>query len=49
MVYNRELKYVRQIVGIDNNTLHGPCPDSHQDVYICDSENSVIQVYSKDG
>ena len=49
MVYDRELKYVRQIVGVNNDTLYGLCPDSHQNVYVCDSENSVIQVYSKDG
>ena len=49
MVYSRELKYVRQIVGANNYPLHGLCPDSHQNVYVCDSINSVIQVYSKDG
>ena len=48
-VYSRELKYVRQIVGANNTTLRGLCPDSHQNVYVCDSSNSVIQVYSKDG
>ena len=49
MVYNRELKYVRQIVGVNNNALRGLCPDSHQNVYVCDHKNSSIQVYSKDG
>ena len=49
MVYSRELKYVRQIVGVNNTTLYGLCPDSHQNVYVCDRSNSVIQVYSKDG
>ena len=49
MVYSRELKYVRQIVGVNNNPLCGLCPDSHQNVYVCDYSNSVIQVYSKDG
>ena len=48
MVYSRELKYVRQIVGVNNNPLCGLCPDSHQNVYVCDYSNSVIQVYSKD-
>ena len=49
MVYSRELKYVRQIVGVNNNPLCGLVPDSHQNVYIWDFSNSVIQVYSKDG
>ena len=49
MVYDRELKYVRQIGGVYNDPLYGLCPDSHQNVYVCDPENSVIQVYSKDG
>ena len=49
MVYSRELKYVRQIVGVNNDPLYGLCPDSHQNVYVCDCSNSVIQVYSKDG
>ena len=49
MVYSRELKYVRQIVGANNSPLCGLCPDSHQNVYVCDYCNSVIQVYSKDG
>ena len=49
MVYDRELKYVRQIVGVNNGTLFALCPDSHQNVYVCDYKISVIQVYSKDG
>ena len=49
MVYDRELKYVRQIVGVNNDTLYGLCPDSHQNVYSCGYEDSSIQVYSKDG
>ena len=49
MVYDRELKYVRQIVGINNDSLFGLSPDSHQNLYICDCEHSSIQVYSKDG
>ena len=49
MVYSRELKYVRQIVGANNTTLRGLCPDSQQNVYVCDYDNSIIQVYSKDG
>ena len=49
MVYDRELKYLRQIVGVNNNTMYGLCPDSHHNVYVCDCENSSIQFYSKDG
>ena len=49
MVYDRELKYVRQIVGVNNNMLYGQCPDNHQNVYVCDCETAVIKVYSKDG
>ena len=49
MVYSRELKYVRQIVGANNDPLYGLCPDNHQNVYVCDFSNSVIQVYCKDG
>ena len=49
MVYDRELNYVRQIVGANNNSLRGLCPDSHQNMYVCDSVNSSIKVYSKDG
>ena len=48
MVYNRELKYVRQIVG-NNDALFDLCPDSHHNVYVCNDENSVIHIYSKDG
>ena len=40
-VYNRELKYVRQIVGAHNDPLHGLCPDSHQNMYVCDRETQV--------
>ena len=49
MVYSRELKYVRQFVGANNTTLCGLCPDSQQTVYVSDYDNSIIQVYSKDG
>ena len=49
MVYNRDLKYVRQIIGVHNSKMHGLCPDSHQNVYACDSKNSCIQVFSKGG
>ena len=36
MVYDRELKFMRQIVCVNDNPLSGLCPDSHQSVYICD-------------
>ena len=49
MVYDRELKYVRQIVGVNNDTLRGLSADSHQNLYVCDRKNSSIQVYRKDG
>ena len=49
MVYDRELKYVRQIVGVNKNAVRGLSPDSNQNVYVCDHKNSSIQVYSKDG
>ena len=49
MVYDRELKYVRQIVGTDNKTLWSLSSDSHQNVYVSVRWNSGIQVFSKDG
>ena len=49
MVYDRELKYVRQIVGINNSRLHGLCIDRYENIYVCDCGNTVIQVYRKDG
>ena len=49
MVYDRELKYMREIAGVNNNTLCGLCPDSHQNLYVCDSENMRIQVFGNDG
>ena len=49
MVYDRELKYVRQIVGVNNKELGGLCPDSHKNVYACAYWNLCIQVYSIDG
>ena len=49
MVYDKELKYVRQIIGVNNDTLGCLCPDSHHNIYVCDHKNSSIQVYSKEG
>ena len=49
MVYDRELIYMRQIAGVNDNPLRGLCPDSHQNVYVCDYGNSSIQVYRKNG
>ena len=49
MVYDRDLKYARKIVGVNNDSLYGLCPDSDQSMYVCDGEHSSIQVYSKNG
>ena len=49
MVYDRELKYVRQIDGSYNKTLCGLSSDSHQNVYARVCGKSSIQVFSYDG
>ena len=49
MVYDRELKYVRQIDGSANKTLCGLSSDSHQNVYVRVCGMSSIQVFSNDG
>ena len=49
MVYDRELKYVRQIVGADESLFHSLSSDSHQNVYVSDRGNSSVQVFSNDG
>ena len=49
MVYDRELKYVRQIAGRGMGTFFDLSPDSHGNLYITDSDNSVIRVFSVDG
>ena len=49
VVYDEELKFVRQIVGVNNDTMIGLCPNSPLNVHVCDYENSSIQVYSKYG
>ena len=49
MVYDRELKYVRQIVGADKSSFRLLSSDSHQNVYVSDRGNSSVQVFSNDG
>ena len=49
MVYGRELKYVRQIVGADKSLFYLLSSDSHQNVYDSDPGNSSVQVFNNDG
>ena len=49
MVFDRELKYVRQIVGADKSSFHYLSSDSHHNVYVSDRGNSSVQVFSNDG
>ena len=49
MVYDKELKYVRQIVGADKSSFHYLSSDSHHNVYVSDPGNSSVQVFSNDG
>ena len=49
MVYDRELKYVRQIVGADKSSFHSLSSDSHHNVYVSNLGNSSVQVFSNDG
>ena len=49
MVYDRELKYVRQIVGADKSSFYFLSSDSHHNVYVSDRRNSSVQVFSNDG
>ena len=48
MVYDRELKYVRQITGRNKTTLRHLHPDCHGNLYIS-SDDKNIQVLSKTG
>ena len=48
MVYDRELKYVRQIAGRGIGTFNDLSPDSHGNLYVTDYNNSVIRVLSVD-
>ena len=49
MVYDRELKCVRQIVGRGMGRFCDLSPDSHGNLYVTDCDNSVIRVFSVDG
>ncbi len=49
MVYDRELKYVRQIVSADKSSFHYLSSDSQHNVYVSDRGNSSVQVFSNDG
>ena len=49
MVYDRELKYVRQIVGADKSSFPFLSSDSHHNVYVSDDGNSSVQVFSNHG
>ena len=49
MVYDRELKYVRQIVGADKSSFPLLSSDSHHNVYVSDRGNSSVQVFSNHG
>ena len=49
MVYDRELKYVRQIVGADKSSFYFLSSDSHHNVYVSDCGNSSVQVFSNGG
>ena len=48
-VYDRELKYVRQIAGRGMGEFFDLSPDSHGNLYVTDYPNSVIRVFSIDG
>ena len=48
-VYNRELKYVRYIVGRDMGTLVDISPDSLGNLYVIDYTNTCIRVFGNDG
>ena len=49
IVYERELKYVRQISGRGMGTFYDLSPDSHGNLYVTDYDNSVIRMFSVDG
>ena len=48
-MYDRELKYVRQIAGRGMGEFFDLSPDSHGNLYVTDYPNSVIRVFSIDG
>ena len=49
MVYDRQLKYVRQITGRGMGAFYDLSPDSHGNLYVTDHDNSVIRVFSING
>ena len=49
MVYDRQLKYVRQIAGRDMGEFNDLSPDNHGNLYVTDCDNSVIRVFSING
>ena len=49
MVYDRELKYVRQIAGRGMGEIRNLSSDSHGNLYVTDYGNSVVRVISIDG
>ena len=49
MVYDRQLKYVRQITGRSMEEFINLSPDSYGNLYVTDWDNSVIRVFSIDG
>ena len=49
MVYDRELKYLRQIIGADKSSFYFLSSDSHHNVYVSDYGNSSVQVFSNHG
>ena len=46
MVYDRELKYVRQIAGRGMGIFYDLSPDSHGNLYVTDIDNSFVRVFS---
>ena len=49
VVYDRDLKYTRQIVSADKYTFCSLSPDGHQSIFVSVTEFSSIQVFSNKG
>ena len=49
VVYDRELSYVREMVGSNGSRLCGLFPDSHGNLFVSVPEKSSIQVFSCEG